>query len=94
LGLDLSPVDFARLAFSIGIDKHSVAALAERFGQFGGELMASDDSSVVAGEFPRDQAAGVPAKSVVAAQRISVADDQHLAHTREAPALGAKRGYT
>jgi len=82
-------MDLAWLAFSIGINKHGAARLAERFGELRGKLMAGDDFSVVAGKFLGNHAASVPAESVVASQRIPVADDQHLAHANVGATLVA-----
>jgi len=85
--LDLPPVDLPRLTLGIGIDENGLAALAERFGEFRGKLMAGDHLNIMTSEFASNQAASVPAESVVAAQRISVADDQHLAHALVGAAL-------
>jgi hypothetical protein len=69
-------MDFTRLTLSVGVDKHGAAALTERFGKFGGELMAGDNFGVLAHECLGEQTAGVPANRVIAPQRITVADNQ------------------
>ena len=76
LRADEAAMDFSRLAFRVGIDKHSAAALAKSLGKFRGELMAGDDFNILAGEGLGKQTAGVPAKPIVTPQWIAVADDQ------------------
>ncbi len=82
-------MDLPRFTFRIGIDENSLARLAERFGEFRGKLMAGDHLNITTSEFAGNHAAGMPAESVVAAQGISVADDQHLAHENVGAALVA-----
>ena len=80
-------MDLPRFTFRIGIDENGLAALAERFGEFRGKLMAGDHLNIMTSEFAGNQAASVPAESVVASQRISVADDECLAHGFQLSAL-------
>ena len=82
-------MDLSRFTFGIGIDENGLAALAERFGEFRGKLMAGDHLNIMTSELAGNQAASVPAESVVASQRISVADDQHHAHALVGAALVA-----
>jgi hypothetical protein len=69
-------MDFARLALRVGVNKHGALRLAEPLGKFRGELMAGDYLGVLAGQLLRQQTASVPAESVIAPQRIAVADDK------------------
>ncbi|MGD0221609.1 MAG: hypothetical protein ABSF71_04675 [Terriglobia bacterium] len=68
-------VDFTRLSLSGGIDKHGAAAMAERLGKLGRKLMTGNDPDALAGKCLGKQSAGVPAKAVVAPQRVTISYD-------------------
>jgi hypothetical protein len=58
-------MDFARLAFSVSVDKDGAPAFAKRFGKFRRKLMAGNDFNVLAGKRFSQQSAGVPPQRVI-----------------------------
>jgi hypothetical protein len=87
-------MNLTRLTLRVGVDKDGAAALAEGFGKFRGELMASDNFNVLAGERLSQQAAGMPAKGVITSQRIAVTDDERSVHSFQPWACSQGRELT
>jgi hypothetical protein len=74
-------MDFTRHALGVGIDKHGAGRLAEPLGKFRGKLVAGDDFHVLAGKCLDNQSASVKPKPIIAAQRVTVTDDESLWHS-------------
>ena len=80
-------MDLAGLAFSVSVEKDGTLHLAERFGKFGGELVAGDNFDVEPRNGFGKQVAGLPPKRIITAQRISVTDDECVVHNSQLKAV-------
>src|SRR5579862_6691677 len=64
----------------VGVHENHGFATADGLGEFGCELMDTDDLDVRAGKFILQCGGGAPREAIVRAQRISVGDDQDAGH--------------
>jgi len=69
-------MDLPRHSLNISIDEHRARVLAESLCQFRRKLVTGNDLCALADELLSKQPPGVPAETVITAQRVSVAYDE------------------